>query len=204
MVGRPVGASRVIRAFVELIPGPGGEVRLTSAEMAHVKGARRARGRVEIELLDGRGGVACAELDASTGNATVVARCRRDAPPSVLLAVAIARGSRFDFLVEKCTELAVTELAPIRFERSQAGRGEGRDERWERVARSAAKQSGSPYLPEIHPVRTLDGFLELWGERALSAPGLLLALDPDGQTRPISDVVRGRGAGAPSATGKTR
>jgi 16S rRNA (uracil1498-N3)-methyltransferase len=67
----------------------------------------------------------------------------------VKLAVAMLKNpSRFDFLVEKCTELGVREFVPVRTERTIVSKVHA--ERLQKIALSAMKQCGRSFLPPIH------------------------------------------------------
>ncbi|MBF6567255.1 MAG: 16S rRNA (uracil(1498)-N(3))-methyltransferase [Candidatus Binataceae bacterium] len=68
----------------------------------------------------------------------------------IILAVAIIKGPRMDFLIEKAVELGVAEIRPMISARSQIDHtGAERMQRWERLAIAAAKQSLAPGVPMI-------------------------------------------------------
>lgn len=68
----------------------------------------------------------------------------------VKLAVALLKNpSRFDFIVEKCTELGVREIIPMRTERTIVSKVHV--DRLQKIALSAMKQCGRSFLPPIHP-----------------------------------------------------
>lgn len=64
----------------------------------------------------------------------------------ITLAVGILHSNRFDFLVEKCSELGVKKIIPIK---SQDVKEKVRLERWKKISVSALKQSGGNWLTEI-------------------------------------------------------
>jgi 16S rRNA (uracil1498-N3)-methyltransferase len=71
--------------------------------------------------------------------------------PSLLLAAAIIKGPRMDFIVEKAAELGVTELWPMLCGRSAVrAPGAERIGRWRRLALAAAKQSFAPAALKVH------------------------------------------------------
>ena len=76
------------------------------------------------------------------------------APPLVTICAALIRPQRFDFMVEKVTELGVMAIQPIWTERSMV-RAEGlqRLARWRRLSTEAAEQSGRQTRPEVHAPR---------------------------------------------------
>jgi 16S rRNA (uracil1498-N3)-methyltransferase len=74
---------------------------------------------------------------------------------SVTLAVSLLRNpARFDFLVEKATELGVRAIIPLQCERT-VGR-QDRHDRYEKIALAAMKQSGRCFLPRIFPVTSFE------------------------------------------------
>ncbi len=69
------------------------------------------------------------------------------------LAAALIKGERFDWLVEKCTELGVDRLVPLQTDHCvvqlDARRGAEKAERWRAIARESLEQCGRDCLPEI-------------------------------------------------------
>lgn len=76
--------------------------------------------------------------------------------PDIHLIVALIRNERFDWLVQKATELGAASIRPVSADRSVvklAGKNaEKRRGKWEQIAVEAAKQCGHLVLPEIFPV----------------------------------------------------
>jgi 16S rRNA (uracil1498-N3)-methyltransferase len=86
-----------------------------------------------------------------------------ESPVHLTLAQALAKGEKFDFIVQKATELGVSRIAPlvtrysdVRLDDQQAGK---RVERWRRISLEALKQCGRRTLVEITAPRTLSEFL---------------------------------------------
>jgi len=67
----------------------------------------------------------------------------------VTLAQAIPKGQKLDFVVEKATELGITRLIPLYTSRSIGQASQHKLERWQKLARSAAAQSGRSTVPQI-------------------------------------------------------
>lgn len=70
-------------------------------------------------------------------------------PIAVTVLQAIAKGAKFDEVVEKAVELGARRIVPVLCERSYAQANDAKIERWRRIARSAAQQSRRRYLPEV-------------------------------------------------------
>lgn len=80
---------------------------------------------------------------------------------SVHLACGIGKGERMDWVVQKATELGVTEVTPLLTDyvnvRVDDARSEKKRQHWEAVAISACEQSGRVQIPTIHaPVKLSD------------------------------------------------
>jgi 16S rRNA (uracil1498-N3)-methyltransferase len=72
----------------------------------------------------------------------------------ITLLAALIRFERFEWLIEKATELGVEAITPIQAERSEKGldrAAEKRVARWRKIAREASEQSRRTRLPEIGP-----------------------------------------------------
>lgn len=93
---------------------------------------------------------------------------------------ALTKPASMELLVQKCTELGVSEIWPIESERAvPKPTAEKRfAARWESIALSACKQSGQNWLPLIHPSAPLDAFLSA-PEPAPSAARLIASLQPE-------------------------
>lgn len=132
--------------------GPG-ELPLSDAEGEHARGARRLHPGDAVVLFDGAGGEADAEVVALSPRVVVRIGAVRSVPRAVAysltLGVSMPKQGRQDTLIEKCTELGVAAIRPIRAERTVAEASAGRVERWRRVSIAAAKQSQQAWIPEI-------------------------------------------------------
>jgi 16S rRNA (uracil1498-N3)-methyltransferase len=77
----------------------------------------------------------------------------------VAVAQAIPKGEKLDFAVEKLTELGASEIVPFVSERSIAGAKRAKLDRWRRIAKAAAAQSGRSDLPAVSDPLTFDALL---------------------------------------------
>ncbi|GIX31715.1 MAG: ribosomal RNA small subunit methyltransferase E [Porticoccaceae bacterium] len=169
------------RLYVPEIP-PVGELCALPAQAAHhLVAVLRARRGDPVVLFDGRGGEYAAELVSDDPRRALVrvkafAPVERESPLRVVLGVGLARGERFEWLVQKATELGAAEIQPLftaRCEVRLAGERLARKRaRWLQIAASACEQCGRNRLPEIHPPRPLDDFLQVVAHvRLVLAPG---------------------------------
>jgi len=128
----------------------------------------RLRPGAEVLAFDGVGNEYLAEL-VEVGPRRVVLRldgptpARPESPLGLVLAAAALPGDRMELVIQKATELGVAEIWPVVTQRTDAAArpalGGSRDERWRRVAASAAEQSGRAVVPRIAPPRLLEALL---------------------------------------------
>lgn len=104
---------------------------------------------------------------AELGRDTVVFRVLepvepRPLPLEAVLYAALVKFDRFEWIVEKATELGAAGIVPFEAERSERGlaRAAGkRSERWRRIAREASQQSRRDTLPEVLPPAAFEACL---------------------------------------------
>jgi len=106
----------------------------------------------------------------------------RESPLNVLLAQALSSSEKMDLVIQKATELGVTEIQPIDTERSvarlSAERAVKRLEHWQQVAIAACEQCGRNVLPQIHA--PLD--IMVWFQQMQKLPDTKFILLPQGAT----------------------
>jgi 16S rRNA (uracil1498-N3)-methyltransferase len=122
----------------------------------------------EITLFNGDGGEFSAALTAlgKSQVGVVIGEHRevnRESPLKLHLAIAVSRGERMDWIVQKATELGASEITPLFSERTEvklnAERLEKKLRHWQQVAISACEQSQRNKLPTIHDAQTLNHWL---------------------------------------------
>ncbi len=147
------------RFFLRTAPREGRAL-LDGEEARHL--VRVLRGRVgdEVRVFDGRGGEWPARIAALGRNEVAL----EVGPPSVVpaapatsltLAVALPKGERQKWLVEKLTELGAARLVPLVVERGVAEATPAALERLRRGAIEACKQCGRNTLLEIAAAATI-------------------------------------------------
>lgn len=140
-----------------------------------------------FEISD-NGAVYLAEIAEARGDRVVFrVEAPVDSPPPpvrVTLCAALIKFDRFEWIVEKATELGVERILPVEATRTEKGLFEAsrkRTERWERIARESSQQSRRARLPEILPAVRFEAALATEAGVRLfldeeSAPPLLRAL----------------------------
>jgi 16S rRNA (uracil1498-N3)-methyltransferase len=141
------------RFFVDRVHD--GRAEFAGDEARHLSRVLRATPGQRYEISDNHA-LFLAEITEATGRRVVfrvVEPLEFTAPPvEITLLAALIKFDRFEWIVEKATELGVATIVPMDCKRSEKGlakAAEKRRERWQRVAREASQQSRRVHLPEI-------------------------------------------------------
>jgi 16S rRNA (uracil1498-N3)-methyltransferase len=132
----------------------GGTLQFPESEAHHIhRVLRKKRGDV-VQVVDGEGAthdVEITELSRSTGSGKILKtrRCVAEPVAELVVAQAVIKGERFDWFVEKATEIGIRKIIPLICERSQVQASSQKLARWRRIAIAAMKQSGRSRLPVI-------------------------------------------------------
>jgi 16S rRNA (uracil1498-N3)-methyltransferase len=128
---------------------------LTGDDAHHLARVLRAEPGQQYEISDDAS-VYLAEIESVEKN-RVVFRVVEELPAAVFpvrltLFMALIKFDRFEWIVEKATELGVERIIPVAAERSEKGLEKAantRLERWRKIARESGRQSRRARLPEI-------------------------------------------------------
>lgn len=192
-----------------LQPGP---VVLQGPEAHHLATVCRLRPGDRVCLFNG---------DGHEYPADVISASRRDVSLNVLavesparepgfrleVAVPLPKGDRGQFLVEKLTELGVTQYTPLRTRRSVVHPGDAKREKLQRYVIEASKQCGRNVLMEVGAMANWETYAtraDLPATRLLAHPGgeslrshpgdCVVAVGPEGGfTDEEVDLARGNG-----------
>jgi 16S rRNA (uracil1498-N3)-methyltransferase len=174
------------RFLVEHVRDNAAELRGEDAR--HLARVLRAEPGQQYEIADGAG-VYLAEI-AAVERDRVVFRviAALDTPPQpvrVTLCAALIKFDRFEWLVEKATELGVAAIVPINASRSEKGLVEAarkRAERWRRIAHESSQQARRLSPPEISAPMSLDVAVAV-------AAGLRYFLDEKSGAAPLAVAI---------------
>ena len=119
----------------------------------HLKVVRLKDGE-RVELFDGNGRWRVFAL--ASGALSPVGKVQlspRPANAALTLFACVTKGSRWDWTIEKATELGVTRIVPVISDRTivriAPAEREAKRARWIRIAEDAARQSDAKWLPEV-------------------------------------------------------
>jgi len=179
---------------------------------------RMAAGDV-VEIFDGSGSGYLGEVELK-GSEVLVRGLKSipslESPFRLILAAALIKSAKFELVLQKATELGVSEIIPLRTRlievRIPDDRIESRYERWRRIVLEAARQCGRSDAPALRKPLEFANFLSveelspctkiLFYEKALEpfVPGclvtdqILLCIGPEGGWDP-AEIRKARDAG---------
>ncbi len=136
----------------------GTQITLAAGEAHHLARVLRLALGARVYAFDGCGNEYLCEIAQLDKHAAVLSILEPltdtvESPLQLTLAQALIKGDKFDWVVQKATELGVTRIVPLITEHSEIKRAEERAEsklqRWRRIALEAVKQCGRRRLVEI-------------------------------------------------------
>ena len=168
---------------------------ISGDELKHLRSVLRLKEGDAVSVLDGRGGEwrgVIENLGMMVARVRVIGKVEGEveAPLRVRLLSALTKGTKPEFIVEKATELGVSEIVFYGGERSVAILKDGADggkklKRLNKVAVSALKQCGRRVLPKIGFAKDIDKAV------AATDDGVKIVLNKGEGTPGLKEALRG-------------
>jgi len=146
------------------LENPKDEIILSTEESKHATKVLRKKEGDTLNFTDGKGGFYKAEItvaDSRKCRLKVVSTEQKEKQHNYHLHIAIAptkNMDRFEWFLEKATEIGIDEITPIICSRSE--RKVIKTERCNRILLSAMKQSLKVHLPKLNEAISLNDFLK--------------------------------------------
>ena len=181
-------------------PRVGDTVTLDAEEGRHLKTVLRGGREATLVLVDGRG-LRMTARALPGGKSTLLEilsvedALDENASPRLVLACAVIKGRRFEWVLEKAVELGAHRIIPLRTGRGVVEAGPGKGQRWDAILNSALKQSGRAYLPDLGETADLAAVL---ADRE-SGPVLFGAVPGETEAGPWTDLLAERPDPPPAA-----
>ena len=156
-----------------------GTVTMEGDAVHHLCRVLRLSAGDRLYALDGRGMLFHVTLDAvakdrAHGTITGSEPARGEPPVPITLAAAIPKGERWEWLLQKATELGVSRIQPLITARTivqvEPRKAADKLARWQKIVMEAAEQCERACVPAVLPPMTWTAFAA-----APPPPGLLLA-----------------------------
>jgi len=145
----------------------GGTAILTPDQAHHLRTVLRLGAGEEVELFDGEGSAYSGRIESQDAEVRIGGLAPLEPANSpgttLVLAAAIIKPDRFEWILQKGTELGVSRFLPLvtRFTAGHihAARVASKVQRWQRIVREACKQSRRLTIPDIQTPMTFDRLL---------------------------------------------
>lgn len=159
---------RIPRIYTEQALELDREVTLGQSAFRHLFKALRLKVEAPIILFNGEGG----EYDATISRINKISVSAlpsaffgidNESPLEIHLGICVSRGERMDRIIQKSTELGVTEITPLIGERTEVKLNNERQQKkldhWQQIIISACEQSGRNRIPSLNPIQKPDKWL---------------------------------------------
>lgn len=163
---------------------------LSGDEARHLSQVLRVKAGETVTVFDGVGRRADAEVISVSRDRVPL---RIGAPvvtvppqPAITLAQAVPKGKNMDLIVQKAVELGISAIQPLVTRNTVVQPGDGKSEKWRRVALEACKQCGQDTLPVIAEPLPFDRWLAAQPDD--TSLKLIASLAPG--ARPLREVLR--------------
>ncbi len=137
-------------------------VTLRGEDRHHLLNVLRQGPGGEITALNGKGEeylVRITEVTTDQVHGAIIKKMERQAEPRVKITLvqSLPKADKFEWILQKNTELGVSRFQPVFTERSNIKLDqstlERKLERWSKIIREAAEQSGRQIIPVLEPIR---------------------------------------------------
>ena len=165
------------------------------AQTHHLRDVLRLRTGDRVVCFDGEGHECAGVIVAQRREQVVIeltasTREIREGA-TIWLAQSLLKGERFEWVIQKATELGVSRLSPLVTQhtviRITEGQAQKKHERWQRLAQEAAKQCQRATIPAIDPPATLEHLLPRMEPLALVLMPTLAST-----TIPLDEALKGQ------------
>ncbi len=166
--------------FVEPSQVCDGRIMIEGSDVNHMKNVLRMRIHEEVTVSDGNNRNYLCRVEGYEDKKAVlrIEEAREpdtELPSRIYLFQGLPKQDKMELVVQKAVELGAYQIIPVKTRRSVVRLDEKKAvrkwERWQEIARSAAKQAGRAYIPEVKTVMS-------WQEALLYSESLDVVLLP--------------------------
>ena len=145
-------------------------IEINSTDVRHIKDVLRLKPKEKIEICADGITYIC-EIESILKDKIINKiiennKGTNEAPIDIILYQGLAKGSKMDLIIQKCTEIGVKEFFPLATYRSVVKINDIKKEqskvaRWNAIADEAAKQSKRDILPKVQNIISFDEMINL-------------------------------------------
>ena len=150
--------------FIEALPRDDQSIILPEETSRHVVMVLRMKKDDLLQLTNGRGSLVTAKITDDHKKKCLVAvvskEVKKQSIPKISIAISLLKNSsRFEWFLEKCTEMGVAEIIPLICEKTE--KQHFRADRMKNILVSAMLQSQQVWLPQLREPSSLQSIVRL-------------------------------------------
>lgn len=143
---------------------------IVGEDAKHIKKVLRMKPEEKLNVCDGRGKDFIARINMLESDAVlidIVSESGKNGEPKLKVNIftAITKGEGFEYSIQKCVEAGAHSIIPLNTERTVVSipdsKIDKRNERWNKIAEGASKQSGRSLIPNVSYPVDLKGALNM-------------------------------------------
>lgn len=151
---------RIPRLYVNAALTSGSTLALDAEASRYLAGVLRMEAGRPLTVFNGHGGeyqasIAVVSKKAVTLSIGAFNAIENESPLAIHLGIGLSKGDRFEWVIQKATELGVTHITPLVTSRSEVKLNTERADKklahWQQIAISACEQCQRNRVPLIHP-----------------------------------------------------
>lgn len=144
-------------------------IKIIGDDVNHIKNVLRYKNGDELQVCDETGTRYITKINAFENDEVILKICEitnvsTELDVKITLVQGLPKSDKMDFIIQKCTELGVSEIIPVITERTIVKIDEKNEnkklERWQRIGVEAAKQSRRQVIPQVEKIVNLENFVE--------------------------------------------
>lgn len=174
-----------------------GRIYIEGSDVNHMKNVLRMRSGEELMVSDGNNRKYRCAIEQYKEEGAILRiiegmQVDTELPSKIYLFQGLPKQDKMELIVQKAVELGVYRVIPVNTRRSvvrlDAKKAAKKAERWQEIARSAAKQAGRGYIPEVASVMSYEEALECAGKLDVVLIPYELCVDME-ETKKIIEAV---------------
>lgn len=158
------------RFFVDRDQIVDNRIEILGKDVRHIKNVLRLKPKDQIEVICDGMTYICEIMELGSNNIPLLIldsfEGKNEPPIDIVLYQGIAKGSKMDFIIQKATEIGISEIYPIITHRTvvkikDRKKEQKKVERWQAIVEEASKQSKRDRLPMINDITSFNEMIDI-------------------------------------------
>lgn len=142
------------------------QIIIDTEDVAHISRVLRLGIGDHVTVCDSQGTdyeAEIAEMEQKQIVCSITEKRASESEPNIKVTLfqGLPKASKMEYIIQKTTELGISEIVPVKLSRCVVKIDNKKDERkkldrWQKISEAAAKQSGRGIVPQISEIMTLD------------------------------------------------